>query len=243
MGGSILLDGNAFFEEKPRLKARFTTKNLDLREVFRQFDNFGQATILDKNLRGRLDARVAVDGFWDEKGVFDEKKMRVLAEMTGRNGELVDLAMLKDFSKYIHVEDLERVKFTEIQNFLEISKEKIYLPAMFIQSNACNMTISGTQTFDDKIDYHFKVNAGQVLLNKMKKHQKDLDPQPEKDGLFNLYYTMCCHLDKYEVNRDKKGVKEAFEKSESRKKIIEAALNSEFAGVDVTMPVTYNFMK
>ena len=214
---------------------------MNLQEAFRQCDNFGQEVIFDKNLRGRLDSRVAVNAFWDENGDFDMKKLRVLADLNGRNGELVDLEMLRDFSKFIHVEDLERVKFSEMQNYLEISNRTIYIPAMFLQSNACNLTISGKQDFDDKIDYKFKVNAGQVLMNKMKKHDRDLDALPEKNGLFNVYYTMCCHLDKYEVKRDKRGVKDAFEKSESRKKIIAAALESEFKGIDVTMPTTYHF--
>ncbi len=241
MRGSLHLEGNAFFEEKPRLKARITTKNIDLKEAFRQCDNFGQEVILDKNLRGRLDARVAVNAFWDENGDFDMKKLHALADLNGRDGELVDLAMLRDFSKFIHVEDLERVKFSQLQNFLEVSKRTVFIPAMFLQTNACNMTISGKQDFDDNVDFNFKVNAGQVLLSKMKKHDNKLDPLPEKNGLFNVYYTMCCHLDKYEVKRDKKGVKDAFEKSESRKKIIAAALDAEFKGIDVTMPTTYNF--
>ncbi len=241
MRGSLHLEGNAFFEEKPRLKARITCKNLDLQEALRQCDNFGQETILDKNLRGRLDGRVAVNAFWTADGDFDMKKLRVLADLNGRDGELVDLPMLRDFSKFIHVEDLERVKFTQMQNFIEVRDRTVFIPVMFLQSNACNLTVSGKQDFDDNMDYNFKVNAGQVLLNKVKKHDKSLDPLPEKNGLFNLYYSMCCKLENYEVRRDKRGVKEAFEKSEARRKIIAAALEAEFRGIDVAMPTTYNF--
>ena len=85
---ALHLEGNAFFEEKPRLKARITAKNIDLQEAFRQCDNFGQEVVLEKNLRGRLDSRVAVNAFWDENGDFDMKKLRVLADLNGRNGEL-----------------------------------------------------------------------------------------------------------------------------------------------------------
>lgn len=236
MDGSLHMEGNAFFEEKPRLKARFVAKNLDLKTTFEQFENFGQEVVQEKHLRGRLDARVAVNGFWNEKGVFDDKKLRVLAELSGRDGELVGLPMLEDFSNYIHVEDLRRVRFSNLHNFMEISNRTIVLPAMFIQSNACNLTMSIRQTFDDEIDYKIKMNAGQVLMSRLKKNDGNLDPQPEKNGLFNIFYTMCCRLDNYKIRLDKKGVKSEFEKGEARKKMIATALDGEFQGLDVSLP-------
>jgi hypothetical protein len=101
---------------------------------------------------------------------------------------------------------------------------------MFLQSNALNMTLSGEHSFSNNIDYKIKVNAGQVLFNRLKKHDSDLDPLPEKNGGFNLYYTIVGNLDKYEMKRKKKTVKAEFERSESRKLLIATEIDKEFAG-------------
>ena len=127
-------------------------------------------------------------------------------DVTGTDGELVGLQMLEDFSSFIHIEDLRRIKFSRMQNYLEITNRRIILPAMLIQSNAVNLTLSGTQTFDDEINYKVRVNAGQVLLNRIKRHDADLDPLPAEKGWFNLYYSMVGTLDKYEMKRNKKCV-------------------------------------
>jgi len=194
-----------------------------------QCENFGQDVITDKNLRGRLSGKVALWTYWTDTGDFDYDKLRVLADVHGTNGEVIDLKMLEDFSTFVHIEDLRRVKFTDLQNYIEISKQELYLPAMLIQSNALNLTISGKQSFNNDIDYKLKVNAGQVLLNRIKKHDNDLDPLPAEKGMFNLFYTIVGNLDKYDMKRSKKAVKAEFERSESRKKSISSALEAEFA--------------
>ncbi|MDX2282058.1 MAG: AsmA-like C-terminal region-containing protein [Saprospiraceae bacterium] len=229
MQGQLAVEGNAYFELRPSLKMRVTANNLDLQTMMTQCENFGQDVITDKNLRGRLSGKVALWTYWTDTGDFDYDKLKALADVHGTNGELVDLKMLEDFSTFVHIEDLRRVKFTDLQNYIEISKQELYLPAMLIQSNALNLTISGKQSFNNDIDYKLKVNAGQVLLNRIKKHDNDLDPLPAEKGMFNLFYTIVGNLDKYDMKRSKKAVKAEFERSESRKKNISSALEAEFA--------------
>jgi len=233
MSGSIHLEGNAHFELQPWMAWRFTARDLDLRLVMEQAENFGQEVVTDKNLRGRLSGRIAMWTYWDEKNELDMKRLKVFADVQGRDGELVGLKMLEDFSTFVHLEDLRNVKFTSMQNYIEVSNQKLYLPAMLIQSNALNLTLSGIQTFDNDIDYKLKINAGQVMLNRLKKHDRDLDPLPAEKGLFNLYYTVVGNLDKYDMKRGKKAVKAEFERSEERKKAISASLNAAFSSVMV----------
>lgn len=229
MQGSLHLEGNAHFELQPWLKMRITATNLNLQTMLEQAENFGQDVVTDKNLRGRLNGRIVLWTYWDGKGALDMNRLKVYADVEGKDGELVDLKMLEDFSTFVHLEDLRKVKFTSMQNYLEISNRRVYLPAMFIQSNALNLTLSGTQTFDEDIDYKMKINAGQVILNRLKKHDSDLDPLPAEKGMFNLYYTIVGNLDKYDMRRSKKAVKAEFERSEDRKRTIAQAINSEFS--------------
>ena len=233
MKGELALDGNARFDLKPSLKMRITARNLELQTMLAQCENFGQEVITDANMRGRLNGRVVIWSYWDDTGVFDFKRLYALADMQATNGELLGVKMFEDFSTFVHIEDLRRIKFTDLQNYLEIKNQRLYLPVMLLQSNALNMTLSGEHTFENDIDYKIKINAGQVLLNRLKKHDSDLDPLPEKNGKFNLYYTIVGNLDQYEMKRRKKTVKAEFERSEARKLLIARSINTEFGGASV----------
>ena len=240
MNGRLQLDGNAYFEQKPWLKMYITADHLDLQTMMAQCENFGQEVITDQNLRGRLTGRMVLWAYWNDKGEFDMNRLHAFADLQGKDGEMVGLKMLEDFSTFVHLEDLRRVKFTNLQNYLEISKQKLYLPAMSIQSNALNLTLSGTHTFNNDINYKMRINAGQVIMNRMRKHDNGLDPLPSEQGLFNLYYSVVGNLDQYDMKRGKKAVKAEFEQSEGRKRIIAAALDAEFrqmaASVNAIIP-------
>jgi len=182
-----------------------------------------------------LSGRVVLWTYWNDTGEFDMKRLRALADVQASNGELQKVKMFEDFSSFVHLEDLRRIKFTDLQNYLEIKNQRLYLPVMFLQSNALNMTLSGEHTFDNDIDYKIKINAGQVLLNRLKKYDSDLDPLPEKKGGFNLYYSIVGNLDKYDMKRKKRVVKAEFERSEARKLLIARAIDAEFGGASVDM--------
>jgi hypothetical protein len=228
MQGNLKMDGVAHFDLRPWMSMRLLARDLDLQTMMAQAENFGQDVITDQNLHGRLSGRVALFTYWTETGDFDYDRLKMYADVQGKNGELVGLKMLEDFSTFIHIEDLRRVKFTDMQNYLEISNQQLYIPVMLMQSNAVNITLSGKQGFNNDIDYKIKVNAGQVLLNRIKKHDSDLDPLPADKGMFNLFYTVKGNLDKYDMKRGKKAVKAEFEASEARKRVISNALDFEF---------------
>ncbi|MFT7606577.1 MAG: hypothetical protein ACI8VT_004180, partial [Saprospiraceae bacterium] len=111
----------------------------------------------------------------------------------------------------------------------EVRNEKIYIPAMFIQNNALNMTITGEHGFDNKIDYGIKVNGGQVLFSKFKKYNPNRPPQPsKKKGWFNIYYRIYGEVTNYEIVNDKRFVSKKFTLSESRKRDIQEGLKLAF---------------
>ena len=160
--------------------------------------------------------------------------MRVYGGVGLHDGFLEDFKLLEEFSSYVKVEDLRKIRFVNMQVFFEIKDQKMYLPVMFVQNNAMNMTLSGVQTFDDKIDYNLQINAGQVLMNKFKRHNKKLDPiKAKKRGLFNLYFNVYGTLDDFDYKTDKGKVKKAFQRSERRKNEIKAMIVKAFGKIDL----------
>ena len=234
MGGSFDIDGTGYFEKLPKFKAKIACNDINAKEFFRQGKNFGQEVLQFKHIEGTLNANMVVSTTWDTDGNFLYDELRVIAGIGIKDGELNDFELLEDFSAYVNPRDLERVKFVDMQNWLEIKNERIYIPVMFIQTNAMNLLLSGEHTFNNDIDYNLKVNAGQVLLAKLKSNS-GVRPQPaKKNGLFNLYFNVSGNTEDYEVTTNKRKVKKEFTFSEYKKEAIQKALADEFSKKEVT---------
>ena len=234
MGGSFDIDGTGSFEKLPKFKAKIVCNDIDAKEFFRQGRNFGQEVLQDRHIEGSLNADIIVSTTWDTEGNFLYDELRVIAGVSVQNGQLNNFELLEDFSTYANPRDLRRVRFVDMENWFEIKNERIYIPVMFIQTNAMNMLLSGEHTFNNDIDYNIKVNAGQVLLAKLK-NKSSLNPQPaKKNGLFNLYFNVAGNIDDYEVKTNKRKVKKEFTFSEYRKEAIQRALSEEFGKAEVT---------
>ncbi len=234
MDGQFKLDGEMYFEDEPRLEAKLDCKNIDINKFFSQTENFGQDILTAKNVEGQLNAKIAIDAYWDESGYLLDDKLRVLAGIGLQEGSLEDFSMLKQFSSFVNVKDLMNIKFTNLRNFLEYRRNKLYIPAMFIQSNAMNLTISGEHSYNNEMKYSIKVNASQVLANRFTRHDPSLKPlKARKQGFLNLYYTINGTVDDYEINSSKRGVKSDFELSNLRKREIQLALEEKFGVVEL----------
>lgn len=229
MGGFFDIDAVGSFEKQPTLKLKVICNDIDAKEFFRQGKNFGQEVLESRHVEGTLNAKMVIRTFWDAEGSFLYDELKVLAGVKVENGELNNFELFDEFSTYANSRDLKQVKFVDMENWFEIKNEHIYIPKMFVQSNAMNLFLSGEHTFDNLIDYNIKVNAGQILLSKLKKHNSNLDPQPAKqNGLFNLYFNVSGDIEDYEVQTNKRKVKKQFEDSEYQKRRIQKALTLEF---------------
>ncbi|WP_020537236.1 AsmA-like C-terminal region-containing protein [Lewinella cohaerens] len=232
MDGEFLLDGEMRFTETPVLTAKLSGNRINIYEFFRQSENFGQDFLVADNLEGQLDTRIFVEAHFDNAGNFQEDQLRVLAGVGLKDGVLKDFAMLEDFSTFVNIRDLQEIRFTSLQNFFEVRNSKLYLPVMFIQSNALNMTISGEHTFDQDINYFVKVNAGQVMADRFRRHNAKLKPKPaRRKGFFNLYYAILGNLDDYNFVSDKRRVENDFRESDRRKRDIHFELERLFGTI------------
>lgn len=229
MEGRFELDGTVFFEQAPRMEAKVSGSSINVKQFFYQTNNFGQQVLTYESLEGTLNTKMLIHAFWDSTGNFLMDDLHVWAGLGIESGELKGFKMLEEFSTYANVSDLRHVRFTDMQNWIEVTNSKVILPVMFLQNNAMNLTVSGEQTFDDKIDYGIKVNAGQVLSGKFKRGNSRLEPiKAKKSGFFNLYFNVYGTLDKFDYGTNKRKVKEMFDRSEKQKREIRAVLIGAF---------------
>jgi hypothetical protein len=234
MEGVVQLEGRLFFERQPRLEAQLVCEAIDVKEFFRQTNDFGQEVLQSKHVSGTLNTKMTIDAFWDQQGNFLNDKLRVLAGIGINEGELKEFKLLESFSTFVKIKDLQHIRFVNLQNFLEVRNRILYIPVMFIQSNALNLAISGEHNFDNQFRYDVKVNAGQVLINRFKNYDPTLQPKPAKrSGFFNLHYLIEGNIEDYDFQKAKREVKADFVRSLQRKRNIQIALENAFGVMDL----------
>lgn len=235
MDGNFEINGKVYFKEAPYMETYIDCNSIDIEKFFYECYNFGQEVITSENLKGDLNSLILVKAYWDDKGNFRDDKLYALADATITNGELVDFEMMYQFSKYVKLKDLERIKFTETRNQFEIKNKEFLMPAMFIRSNAMNILISGKHSFEHDMDYKMKVNAGQIIWNKFKKFNPKYKAQKaKKKGLFNMYFRIYGNLyGEWDYKMGKKNVKKALQAEESRDFVkIENKIKAEFENTE-----------
>ena len=124
---------------------------------------------------------------------------------TIKNGELNNFDPLQDLKKYLDDETLARLRFADLKNDIHIENKIIYIPQMEIRSNATVLQVSGTHTFDQKIDYRIIA----PLRNK-----KKIDPdesfgaiEEDKSGKAKIFLKVIGTTDEFDVSYDKAALK------------------------------------
>lgn len=224
MNGSVGLNGTVTPASNNNLviQCDATLNNVDIRQLFYECENFGQTVLEDKNLRGALDATVQFTALANAGLEIDAAKVISKADLIIRRGELIAFEPLEPLSKYIALEELRHVKFSELKNTVEIRNQKIFIPMMNIESSAMSLSASGIHSFDNEIEYHIKLLLSDLLAKKAKRARRELEEfgEVEDDGTgkTSLFIAMKGKLDNPAITFDGKGAREKIKNDIQREK-------------------------
>jgi len=232
MSGMVFMDAkiNASRKDSILMSCEATISSLDVTELFSQLENFGQITMTDKNVKGKINANIQFTSSWTTNLVINPAKVRALADITISNGELINFIPIQALAKYIKVPDLNNIKFSTIKNQISISDRKIFIPSMEINSTALNLTASGEHNFDNIVDYRLVLLLSDVLGKKAKQNNSEFG-EIEDDGLGRtmLHLSMKGPIDNPKFGYDRKGAGEKMKTDLAREKqTMKAILKEEF---------------
>ncbi|MCO6499005.1 MAG: hypothetical protein J5I47_01330 [Vicingus serpentipes] len=229
--------GNFALDDSHNNELLMTSKvhleNINIRELFIQFENFGQKHILSENLKGKATTDIEFASVWDNKLNADKDKIYVLADLNIENGALIHYQPIYAMSKFIDLEELEDIQFKTLRTQIEIKNQTVFIPKTSINSSAIDVTISGKHSFDNRIDYRFKLLMNDILWRKAKNNKKENSEfgYVEDDGLgkTTLFLRMVGTIDDYKLSYDTKGLKESFKENiQQEKQTLKTILNKEF---------------
>ncbi len=206
---------------------------LDIQKLFTTFNNFGQEYIVDENLKGSASGEIDFSATWDRDIKVDKQSIVAESHVIISQGELINFEPMLGLSKFIEVEELQHIHFSELENEILIKDEKITIPQMEIQSSALNITLSGVHDFENNISYKAKVLLSEILFRKAKdrKQENEKFGVVEDDGLgrTSLYVTITGKPGDIIIAYDRKGARQVISESiQEERTVLRQILKEEF---------------
>jgi hypothetical protein len=206
MGGRISVSGSVN-NKNPKLVETITEAslyNISIDSVFYVFNNFNQSWLIDKNLKGQVDADVNLYMTFDRNLLLNTKSLVADIETSIINGELNDFEPMMKLSKFVEEESLAQMRFSRMTNNIRIENRVIHLPEMEIRSNISNILVKGQHSFDKNIDYRLQV----PLKNLLRITRKQNFDQSARQGM-NLMLKISGTTSDYAVSFDSQALKES----------------------------------
>jgi hypothetical protein len=234
MQGSIeskgMIDGSS--ENKLLISGEATVKNVNVQQVFTQMNNFGQASITDRNLSGMLDGSVQFAGIWKSDLSPLLPSLYALADLQIAQGRLINFEPMQALSRFVNVEDLADIRFSNLKNTIEIKGSRITFPQMEINSNALNLKVSGSHGFDNTMNYHLQILLSDLLSKKARAKKENLEfgeISDDGEGKTTLFILVSGHIDDPKFSYDRKGVTQKLKQDiKQEKQQLKEILNKEF---------------
>lgn len=183
---------------------------VNINKLFSQFNNFYQSEITDKNISGILDGSIVAKVILNHDYEPILPKLYAKSTIKIENGALTGYEPLKELSSFVHVKDLENVKFKTLSNSIEIFDETIFIPKMKIENNALNLQLEGTHTFDNLMSYAMEISVAELLATKANWIAKKAEKRIERNKIGGLtaYVIMEGTPDDLKIKYDRSTVKE-----------------------------------
>ena len=183
--------------------------NINVNKMFNQFNNFGQATLLEKNINGILNSEIEFSGSWNNALEPDLNSIKSNINLTIDRGELIDFKPLQSLSKFVDVQDLQKIKFSKLQSLIEINDKTIFLPNTTIKNSALNLNFYGSHTFNNEINYHIELLISELLAKKRKNKDNEFGPiENDPQNKRSAFILMTGTIDKPIIKYDRKGLKD-----------------------------------
>ena len=203
---------------------------INIQELFRQMNNLGQSTLQDKNIRGIASASIEFSGSWSNALLVDENSLQSRCQLTIEKGQLKDFEPMRALSRFVEVKDLNDIRFSALQSTVTIKNRQIIIPATTIKNSALDIDLWGTHTFDNVVDYHFRLLISELLNKKRTKAQDEFGPvldDPDKKRM--AFVRMTGPMDKLVIRYDKQGMKQKVAADlKTEKQSIKRLLREEF---------------
>lgn len=197
-GGLISLNGNIVQEANSNsFKLNSKVSHVSVKDFFYSFDNFGQNTITNKNLKGYLSSLVNISGRISQTGKILPRSINGKVIFNLSDAALVNFEPMVKVGKFAFANrNLSNVEIKKLDGTLNIRGDKVEINPMQINSSAMNFNIKGIYALGNGTDISMDI----PLRNP--KGDENLDRQQKREARMK---GIVLHLKA--VDDDKGGIK------------------------------------
>ena len=208
MDGQISANGlmNTRYENQYSVICNADFRNVDIERLFYEFNDFGQSSLRSSHLRGRADAQVQFGAMLDPSFGVDANSVNALADVEIRNGELIDFEPLQELSRFLNASELKNVKFSTLNNRIEIVRQTVIIPEMEVKSSVMTLKGYGAHSFGNDIDYHLNVLLSEIGRKKRRNQPPTGSYEEDGSGRTRLFLHMTGTVDEPEFRYDSQAV-------------------------------------
>lgn len=230
--GEVVL--NQPSSDKLRMISTAKLNQINVRQLFYAFENFGQTTMRYKHLRGKTSSEIYIRSEWDLLLNPITDQLYAFMDIQINDGELIDFEPMLLMSDYISVEELKRIRFNTLENQIEVKNRSVEIPFMEIRSSAMDIAGSGTHFFDNTVDYEIEFSLNEVMGKRWRKNNKkqisefgDIESDGVKGAVIPLKMTGLIQDPKISFNfkRAKKNIDQSLQQ---QKQEVNDAFKQEF---------------
>ncbi len=211
-GGKFSVQGVVDARSRNNIMARTNTwlEDIHVDSLFYVFEDFGQNFLQQRHLKGEVTANINSDLYFDRHLTPLNDKMEADINVTMANGQLLYFEPLQKLSVFVKRSELAHLRFPELTNHFWIQNRTVYIPEMDIRSNvsrASIISISGTHTFDQQMEYKFKIPLGKGEARPDKDERFGAVEVVKTAGPANLFLTLKGSENNYKIAYDQERVK------------------------------------
>ena len=217
--------------KKRELACKGTVDGIDINQLFSTFDNFGQTTVTNENIEGRLGSTFALLLPFAGDSV-DLQNMDFDGRLNVANGRLHGLEALNSVADFTRIDEFRDLHFSTLTNDMAISHGTISIPKMDVACNACDVKLAGEQQFSGDYEYHITLILSDFMRGKAKRLQQQTPYGVVEDdgGNHTSVYLVATHTEgKTKVKFDKVELKQQLRNEvQQQKNEVKQILKKEF---------------
>jgi hypothetical protein len=133
-------------------------ENVNIKELFRSFNNFGLHSLTSENISGNFSADINLTSMLDANNDLNHEANRGYVDFSLKDGRLVNFAPLVEIdNNFLQKRNLSDVSFAELKDRFDLNGNDVHINRMEIRSTAVSMYVEGVFSFANNTDLSIQV--------------------------------------------------------------------------------------
>ncbi|MFL5728442.1 MAG: AsmA-like C-terminal region-containing protein [Cytophagaceae bacterium] len=248
-GGKMQLSSFIHYKssEKIEVNAKAELSQINIDSIFFITGNFNQSFLTWENIKGEFSGNIKAILTLNQNLDIDPASVIASIDASIKKGQLINFGPMRKLSRFIDEKELADIRFSELKNNIYIEGQTINIPEMVIKSNISDISVSGTHTFDQHIDYKLTVPLKNIRQKFKDNEEASAAIEDNILGKACIYLTIKGTTDDYKISYDsrrtrgkikddlkkeKKELQDLFKKKEAEQEKTQQLNEEEFIDVD-----------